>query len=454
MPKTPITRVLSARKQGRGRSFRSRSVSVVISIIVCLSFLVVALIPVAEAAPDGWSDDQRLTNNSTNDDRVVIDAEGDRIHLAWHHTVTAGSDYQIFYMNSSDGGWSWSNPQQISTSNLEGHNPDIGVNDTNVHIVWEDTKSDAREIYYRNSTDGGLNWNNERRLSEDDGYDSNAPSISVAGDEIHVAWTDTRHSGAEVYYIRSLDGGVTWEDGQGGEYGRRLTDTAGDSIVYDIVKEGNTIHLIYDDSTDGDGDVYYLVSYDNGANWQPGVEIAGDSNDQAPAALAVNGSTVHVVWIERVSTSEYNIWYRNSTDNGNNWNPSIMIVGPSVYADRPSVDCNSTHVWITWMDERDDGNTNEIYYKYSVNKGSTWSMDIRLTFNEGNESYWPKIVVESENIHVVWFDDRDGNYEIYYKRSPDFIDVPEFSTIIIPIALTLVTYGMISKYIKRRRKNE
>ncbi len=50
MPKIPITRVLSARMQGRYKGGnRSKSVSViVISILVCLSFVVIALIPVVE----------------------------------------------------------------------------------------------------------------------------------------------------------------------------------------------------------------------------------------------------------------------------------------------------------------------------------------------------------------------------------------------------------------------
>lgn len=201
--------VRRARKGKRERSFRSRSV--IISILICLSFLVVAWIPVAEASPEGWSEDMRITDYDNHDRYPSVAAEGDNIHIVWMRQL---DPWQILYINSNDGGWSWSDPQQISNTDTSVRSPDIGVDGDNIHVVWHDRRGPAWEIYYRNSTDGGLTWNNERRLSEDDGNDSNAPSISVAGDEIHVAWTDTRHSGAEVYYIRSLDGGVTWEDGQ------------------------------------------------------------------------------------------------------------------------------------------------------------------------------------------------------------------------------------------------
>jgi hypothetical protein len=73
------------------------------------------------------------------------------------------------------------------------------------------------------------------------------------------------------------------------------------------------------------------------------------------------------------------------------------------------------NVHTIWYDER-DGNR-EIYYKRSTDFGLSWSADTRLTFNSAT-SLDPRVCVSGPNVHVVWRDIRDGNWEIYYKRNP------------------------------------
>jgi hypothetical protein len=76
---------------------------------------------------------------------------------------------------------------------------------------------------------------------------------------------------------------------------------------------------------------------------------------------------------------------------------------------------------VSWIDER-DGNT-EVYYKRSIDNGNQWSPDSRLTVNS-SRSTDPSLAITGSNVHVIWTDARDnnqiytGNYEIYYKRNP------------------------------------
>ena len=74
---------------------------------------------------------------------------------------------------------------------------------------------------------------------------------------------------------------------------------------------------------------------------------------------------------------------------------------------------------VVWHDDR-DGN-DEIYYKLSLDGGVSWGSDIRLTSDPGL-SYSPSVAVSSSphtaDVHVVWEDNGDGNFEIYYKRDP------------------------------------
>jgi hypothetical protein len=74
--------------------------------------------------------------------------------------------------------------------------------------VWEDYR-DGSEIYYKYSSDGGLNWVEDIRLT-DAGSFSMYPSVSVSDSVVHVLWEDFRDgAGAEIYYKRNPTGNPT-----------------------------------------------------------------------------------------------------------------------------------------------------------------------------------------------------------------------------------------------------
>jgi hypothetical protein len=124
---------------------------------------------------------------------------------------------------------------------------------------------------------------------------------------------------------------------------------------------------------------------------------------------------VHVVWFdERDGNSE--IYYKRSTDAGASWGADTRLTNNSANSFSPSVSVSGQVVHVVWSDNR-EGNNNEIYYKRSTDGGVSWGADTRLTNNSANSSY-PSVSVSGQVVHVVWYDERDGNSEIYYKRDP------------------------------------
>jgi hypothetical protein len=68
-----------------------------------------------------------------------------------------------------------------------------------------------------------------------------------------------------------------------------------------------------------------------------------------------------------------------------------------------------------WADNR-DGNW-EIYYKHSLNNGETWESEKRITYNK-NYSVYPIIKCENTILHLAWCEDRPGGkFNIWYTRS-------------------------------------
>jgi hypothetical protein len=75
---------------------------------------------------------------------------------------------------------------------------------------------------------------------------------------------------------------------------------------------------------------------------------------------------------------------------------------------------SGTVVHVVWYDER---NANfEIYYKRSNDGGLSWLGDTRLT-TDPSISESPSITSSGTVVHVVWHDNLD--WEIYYKQSTD-----------------------------------
>ncbi len=448
LPKLGVQRARQEKERGR-----RVSVSViVISILVCLSFLVIALIPVVEASPEGWSEDVRITVNPDAPDREpVIVASENNVHLIWTN-VEAGRQ-KILYTRSSDSGETWSDFQQLSLGQFDSKRSSMAVSGDNIHVVWDDTGGIATyEIRYTRSTDGGITWSEPMFISSNDGNNSQAPKIAVSEDgmDVHVVWVDSRHDDGslpprtELYYNRSTDGGVTWE----GEV--RLTDAPHGSSGPNIAVFGSTVHVVWGDNRDGIFDVYYRRSVNNGTTWEDEVVLADSSNWDVGPDVAVWDGHVHVVWEEDISSDEDIILYRRSTNNGETWDEPQTLTGSSVRAVRPRLAVLEDELHLVWFDGRDGGN--EIYYKYSGNGGISWGEDTQLTYTDNSDSLRPNIAVDNDIIHVVWHDDRDGIWEVYYKRNPDFVNVPEFNNLFIPVISTVMIYICLSYHIRKNKK--
>ena len=97
--------------------------------------------------------------------------------------------------------------------------PTIGVTgDGTVHLAWgEWTGSDA-EVRYVRSMDGGATWSAPAAMNDDPTGHQFFPSLVTDGDDVHVAWYDSRRNGTagttidtlDVFYNHSSNAGVSF----------------------------------------------------------------------------------------------------------------------------------------------------------------------------------------------------------------------------------------------------
>ena len=364
-----------------------------------------------------WQADVRLTNDPaastpTFNNSWTLAANGNYLHIVW--TDQRNNDIEIYYIRSTDGGISWEADKRLVdslTDNQSSLTPSIAVSGSFVHVVWEDSRDGNAGLYYKRSIDHGESWGADVRLSENEGVSKN-PSISVNGLNIHAAWEDYRDTGLfgypEIYYKRSTDGGISW----GAD--TRLTNDPAESYQPSVSASGNFVHISFHDNRNGqDMDLFYKRSTDGGASWQADVRLTNGPANSVCHSIASTGSMVHIVGQDL--GSQFDIHYIRSADGGVSWGADTLMTVNSGSSESPSVSVSEQLLHIVWQDNS-SGNW-EIFYKRSTNGGVSWEQDINIT-NNTSSSHYPFIAVSGMNIHTVWMDNRDGNYEVYYKRNP------------------------------------
>lgn len=250
---------------------------------------------------------QRLTNDTLGSRCPCVAAADSHVHVVW-------SDWQgdnmasIFYRRGAHTGTNWTSATQISVDDTlwAAVFPSVAVSDTNIHVVWIDTRDGHYEIYYDRSCDNGDTWGNDTRISTDDSSPSYFPCIAVSGLYVHVVYIDTVHGGgrAEIYYTRSTNGGSTW----GGKF--RLSNYDSLSTLPSICVSGSNVHVVWADERDGNKEIYYINSANNGSTWGSATRLTVNDSISYYPSIAVSGSNLYVVWTDTRDGNE-EIYYKS-----------------------------------------------------------------------------------------------------------------------------------------------
>ncbi|MCI0474004.1 MAG: FG-GAP-like repeat-containing protein, partial [Ignavibacteria bacterium] len=373
-------------------------------ILVFLFVLIPAL------ASSQWLPDLRLTNaagnsNLSHNSQRCIGAYENNVHIVWFDD--RDGNQEIYYKNSSNNGMTWSADLRLTNNASSSYLPSLNVSGQLVRVVWDDNRDGNREIYYKYSSNSGTSWSADIRLTNNTGQ-SYAPNISSSGQNLHLVWIENRDGNPEIYYKRSTDGGTTWSADV------RLTNNSAASESPNVAVYGQTVYVIWDDGRDGSTEIYYKSSSDGGINWGTDIRLSDLPNDSGYPSFAIYDQNLHVVLYDR-RDGNAEIYYKRSVNGGAAWSADIRLTNASNDSYFNNIEVYGQIVHAVWHDYR-DGNA-EIYYKRSMDGGTTWGTDVRLT-NQSAASVYPFIALSRQFVHVAFYDNRDANYEVYYKQNP------------------------------------
>jgi len=379
----------------------------VLSIIILGSFFIIT------TKSEYWTHSKRISFLEMHSAYPTLAFNNSTLYLAWHTDFGESSNKtisEIYFTKSIDNGKTWATPTRVTYSNSYSTYPKLAVENNTIHLVWVDDRDGNEEIYYKKSINGGKTWSNDTRLTYARGS-SIRPSITVYHKNVHIVWMDYRFFGSEIYYKVSRDNGDNWSNDT------RLTYDDTPSYRPSIATNGKNIYVVWQDHRSGSKfEIYYKISKDGGLTWEKTTRLTYAQVEAEWPVVAAYDKNVHVAWVDKRDGNP-EIYYKRSTDEGLTWSKDVRLTSNNNISTNLFITVNRNTVYVVWADDR-NGNF-EVYYKISRDNGKTWSDDIRLTFNKG-ASHHPCLVVSNIDgkLHFVWDDNRDNKNkcEIYYKQ--------------------------------------
>jgi len=377
----------------------------------------IGLFLIVQAARANWMPVKRLTwtPGSSGYPAITVDSS-DNIHLVWQDDTSGSAE--IYYKRRLAGSAAWSTSKQLTWTADRSSLPAIASDSTNaVHVVWAEGEYRDQKIFYKKSSDGGDTWTRNKRLSGTSGS-ARWPALAVdPSGGVHVLWEGETLGSQEIYYARSLDGGVTWSAG------RRLTwalDWPGNPAI--AVGPTGHLHVVWSRySAHGSEEIFYKKSTDGGATWSADKILTWNAHTFEYPNIAVDAfDNPHVLWVYLYFEDRYewfemtDIFFKKSSDGGASWTTRkrIFTEEDTWCYDLPIVVDHAGDIHIAWWNDQFGG----LFYRKSQDGGATWTR-IKSIVGMFCPAALAAIAVDSsDNLDVVWSDGTTGNAEIFGRR--------------------------------------
>jgi len=232
-------------------------------------------------------------------------------------------------------------------------------------------------------------------------YEASLASTSAG---FAIAWYDTRDGHPEIY-MRNLDA-----RGQPASSERRLTNGSAAAYEADIAAGGDRRFIAWYEHGPADASRAMLGAWaDTGLPlWSKTMSAAG-RNGRNPV-VRVRDRTIFYAWLEYDAGGDPDVWAAWLDLDGRPAAPARRIAP----AGRTTWNLNAAlgdpdRAWIAF--DANAGTASDELFLARVEKSS--SQVYRVTADDGKPSKYPDIGLNGSRAAVTWFDERDGNQEVY-----------------------------------------
>ena len=337
-----------------------------------------------------FSEPDNLSNNTGFSTKPQISSEGNNVYVVWEDDDNdIPGDRDIFFARITDGGQTFSEPFNISENSGVSVEPQISSVGNNVYVVWVVvTASGNLDIFFARSTDGGQTFSEPDNISEENAGFSFNPQISSEGNNVYVVWAEATASGNfDIFFSFSNDGGQTFSDPN-----NISEENAGFSFNPQISSEGNNVYVVWEDETDstpGNRDIFFSFSNDGGQTFSEPDNLSEENTESSfEQQISSEGNNVYVVWREDIPNpvNDDDIFFSFSHDGGQTFSEPDNISENSGVSFRPQISSEINNVYVIWEDAT-PGDDDDIFFARNTNGGQTFSFPPdNISNNTGNSA--------------------------------------------------------------------
>jgi len=201
-----------------------------------------------------------------------VSVDDSNVHVVWMDgRRTLDLDYDLYYASSPDGGATWQTDMRIDTAGFYNSRPKLVSNGTELHVVLEDEST----FWHIFSTDGGATWKNDTILSRVQSIEDF--DLASEGSNLYLAWSEweVAPQSYDFYLVRSTDYGASWSAP------KFIADMWGNHAYMGVDASEGWLHMVSDGG--------YVRSNDGGTTWDSLNGSLGGTD------VSVEGPYVHLM---------------------------------------------------------------------------------------------------------------------------------------------------------------
>jgi hypothetical protein len=277
--------------------------------------------------------------------RMLVTSD-DRVFVLWQEIVFSGGSHggEVFFSHSSDGGRSFSDPNNLSNSiggdgkgRLTKEHWDNGSldlvrgEDGELFAAWTEY---AGVLWFSRSTDGGRSFSAPSQVDGSSERPARGPSLATSHDgTLYLAWTVGEEASADIRFAILRRAATAFEPP------RIVFKSQGHSDTPKIgIDDDGVVHLVCSESSTGpfgSSQVRYTrLTHANGSFEQPRIISAPDPTQSAASAPSLSlgaAGSVYVVWQHHADArkSARGLGFALSRDGGQTFTSPSLVPGIS-----------------------------------------------------------------------------------------------------------------------------
>lgn len=277
------------------------------------------------------------------------------VHITWFERNDEGIG-AILFAESSDIYSGFSDPVPVTDSlDLEVLSRHEMITDAGgiVNVVWADTRDDEGDIFFSRSIDGGLTFSQNSKVNADQsGAKQMQPYFAVDGEgDLYAVWIHEVEYDYDVYFARTHGGNGEFQ----GELQVTTPSSPRDNYEPTVgVDGGGKIYVMWASVSS----LFISTSTDGGESFLEPREVAAShvGNGQR-AEMQLYQEKLHFMWNPQVN-GDWCVWFEvlhmMSTDGGETFSDAIFVNDDTThYANYPDYDLDARgDLAVVWADPR------------------------------------------------------------------------------------------------------